>query len=73
MAQRDRLLRDALRNRFIVTLAGGETFDGLLEDVDENTATMVDVWAVDASGRTQVDGRLYLPRMDIAYMQAATP
>jgi hypothetical protein len=37
MARRDRLIRQALRERFVVTLRSGETFDGLLLDADDKT------------------------------------
>ncbi|HJQ00089.1 MAG TPA: hypothetical protein VJ851_00685 [Jatrophihabitans sp.] len=70
MARRDRLLRQFLRERFVVTLKNGETFDGLLDDHDESTLEFLDVHAIAAGGRrSEVDGRLYLPRAEIAYMQ----
>lgn len=67
--RRDRLLREHLRERFVVTLKSGETFDGLLDDHDESTVELVDPYAVDKSGRLSIDGRLYLPRNEIAYLQ----
>lgn len=70
MARRDRLLRELLRVRFVVTLKNGETFDGLLDDHDETTLEFLDVHAIAKTGsRSEVDGRLYLPRSEIAYMQ----
>lgn len=70
MARRDRLLREHLRVRFVVTLKNGETFDGLLDDHDESTLEFLDVHAITKTGhRSEVDGRLYLPRSEIAYMQ----
>lgn len=67
--RRDRLLREHLRERFVVTLKSGDTFDGLLDDHDETTIELIDPYAVDKSGRVSLDGRLYLPRAEIAYMQ----
>lgn len=69
MARPDRLLRELLRYRFVVTLKTGDTFDGVLDQHDESTLEFVDVHAVTHDGRTPVDGRLYLARRDIAYMQ----
>lgn len=67
--RRDRLLRDLLRERFVVTLKTGEAFDGLLDRWDESTLELVNVQAVSESTRVQVDGRIYLPRAQVAYMQ----
>jgi hypothetical protein len=58
-----------LRERFVITLKSGETFDGLLDDHDESTIELLDPFAVDKTGRVSVDGRLYLPRAEIAYFQ----
>lgn len=71
MGRRDRLLRSALRERFIITLKGGQAFDGLLIDVDDKCVIVSDGWAIDSSGRTEVDGNLFVPRNEIAYMQTA--
>jgi small nuclear ribonucleoprotein (snRNP)-like protein len=68
MAARDRLIRKALRERFVVTLTSGETFDGLLIDVDDRTLTLANAYAISGSERVKVDGLLYLPR-PVAYMQ----
>ena len=68
MGSRDRLLRKALRERFVVTLVSGETFDGLLIDVDDRTLTLANASAISGTERVKVDGLLYLPR-PIAYMQ----
>lgn len=66
---RDRLLKSLLRERFIVTLKSGETFDGLLDRWDESTVELLNVHAVDEKSRAPVDGRIYLPRPQISYMQ----
>lgn len=67
--RRDRVLRQHLRERFVVTLLSGETFDGLLDQWDESTLEFVDAYAVTERNRLEVDGRLFLPRDRIAYMQ----
>lgn len=69
--RRDRLLRQMLRERFIVTLKNGQgTFDGLIDDHDESTIELLDVHALQPDGPpVAVQGRMYLPRADIAHMQ----
>jgi len=69
----DRLVRDSLRSRFVVTMQSGEAFEGVLLDADDATAVLVDAWAVTEQSRVQVDGRLYLPRVEVAYMQRPEP
>jgi hypothetical protein len=68
--RRDRLLRQVHLVRFVVTLGSGETFDGLLADADDNSVRLVDVFAVDEKSRVAVDGDMYLPRLNISYMQS---
>lgn len=68
--KRDRLLKSRLRERFIVTTATGEAFDGLLEDVDDRTVVLVGVSIHrDAGSITPIDGEVVLRREAIAYMQ----
>lgn len=67
--RRDRVLRKHLRERFVVTLLSGETFDGLLDRWDESTLEFVDAFAVTERNRVEVDGRLFLARARVAYMQ----
>ena len=69
MFRRDRLMRQALRERFILTLASGETFDGLLVDVDDKTFRLVNAFAIDGAGRVSIDGDLFIPRTDVLYLQ----
>ena len=66
---RDKLVKRALRERFIATLRSGETFDGLLVDVDEKTFRFTNAWAVDGKNRISVDGELFLPRSEVLYLQ----
>lgn len=69
-ADRDRLLTERLRDRFIITTVTGETFDGLLEDVDDKTVVMVNAGVMrDSGSTTPVEGELVIRRDSIAYMQ----
>lgn len=66
----DRLVRSLLRERFVVTLRSGETFDGLLVDADVKTFRMANAFAVDPKGnRVSVDGELFIPRDQVTYFQ----
>ena len=67
--RKDKLLRQLLRERFVITLRHGESFDGLLADVDEKTVRLVDSFALDGKNRVSVDGDLLIPRLEIVYMQ----
>lgn len=69
MSRTDRLVRGVLRERFVLTLRGGEAFDGLLVDADPKTFRLVSAWAVDGKNRVTVDGELFIPRDQVLYMQ----
>jgi len=69
MNRRDRLLRAAHLERFVVTLTTGETFDGLLADADDNSVRLVGAHAISEKESVSIDGEIYLPRDKIAYMQ----
>lgn len=69
LARTDRLIRQALRERFVVTLTTKEAFEGLLLEADDKTVKLADAYALDGSTRVAVDGQLYLPRAAVAYMQ----
>lgn len=69
MAARDRLIRRSLRDRFVVTMRSGETFEGLLLDADDRTFTLGDGSVLVGRDRRPADGLLYLPRAEVAYMQ----
>ena len=73
MSRRDRLIRQVLRERFVVTLVGGESFDGLLMDIDDQTIQLVDAFALDGNSRVSVDGTVYLRRSEVSYMQKPEP
>ena len=69
MARRDQLIRQAVRERFVVTMHSKETFEGLLLDVDEKTIRLTDAYALNGRDRMSVDGDLYLPRTEVSYLQ----
>jgi hypothetical protein len=69
MARRDQLIQHALRERFVLTLRNGESFDGLLLDADEKTIRLGNAGALDGRNRAVVDGELYIPRAEVVYMQ----
>jgi hypothetical protein len=69
MARRDQLLRRHLRERFVVTMSGGASFEGVLLEADDKTLQLVDARALDGEQRLVVDGAVFLPRDGVAYMQ----
>ncbi len=68
--RRDRLLRDRIHERFVVTLTDGAAFTGLLSELDERVVRLVDA-ATLGPNRQQipVDGELFIERARIAYLQ----
>lgn len=71
---RDRLVKLALRHRFLVTTDTEEAFDGVLTDWNENFFVLEDTWNVSANGdRLKLDTALWVPRVRIKYMQAVNP
>lgn len=66
----DALLVERLRERFILTLTTGETFGGLLEQVDDRTVVLRNASSIGADGsEVPADGEVLLRRESIAYMQ----
>lgn len=66
----DRLIRQHYRDRYLVSLASGEAFEGVLVDLDPSHIILADAVAVGADGeRVKVDGHLWLPRPNVIYMQ----
>jgi small nuclear ribonucleoprotein (snRNP)-like protein len=69
-----RIIRQLVRERLVVTLLDGATFDGLLIDADPVTIVLADAQHVAPNGdRLAVDGYLYLDRERVAYVQRPTP
>lgn len=68
--RRDRLVRESVRARFVVTLAtGGPPFSGVLLETDDRSAVFADVRLIAADGEQPAQGQLYVDRAHIAYMQ----
>lgn len=67
---RDRVIRSLLRERFVISLSTGETFEGILLDADPSTLYVVDAFAITEDDKIRVDGKLFVPREHVAYMQA---
>lgn len=69
MLRRDRLVRQALRERFLATMRDGATFDGLLVEADERTFRFANASIIKGNSRVSVDGELFLPRSEVLYLQ----
>ena len=70
MSRRDRLIRCHFRDRFVVTLKTGETFQGVLLEADESHYVFADSVALRAGDSdVPVDGHLWIARPDVAYLQ----
>lgn len=65
----DRLLKDRLREVFVVTLDNGEAFSGLLYAVDARSVVLRQVELIEGTTRQPVDGELVLPRARVLYLQ----
>lgn len=66
---RSRLIRRALRARFVVTTDAG-TFEGVLLSADSRHLVLVDAAPVDADAeRRPIDGELWLAVDKVLYMQ----
>lgn len=67
---RDRLLKKALRDRFVVTLKSGQSFDGLLDEWDHSHLAFVDAHSLgDGALPVSVHGSLFVDRANVAYLQ----
>jgi hypothetical protein len=63
-------MRRALRERFVVTMTSGATFEGVLFDGDRRHLVLVDAAPVDGqSERHPIDGELWLDVDKVLYMQ----
>lgn len=66
----NRLVADRLAVRVIVTQVDGQSFAGLIADVDDNWLLLAEAESFGPQGsRVAVDGDLLLPRDRIAYVQ----
>lgn len=67
---RDRLLKKAVRDRFVVTLKSGQAFDGLLDQWDHSHYAFVDAHALgEGVSPVPVSGALWVDRANVAYLQ----
>jgi small nuclear ribonucleoprotein (snRNP)-like protein len=68
---RPSLLQVAVHSRFVVTLKDQTTFDGLLVDSDASVLILANARVLtDPREQPQtVDGRIYLERVNVEYMQ----
>lgn len=69
---RDRLLRERMCDKVVVTLKSGSAFSGILFKVDDRTLVLRDSHALQANpggGNVVVDGEVLLFRTDIEFMQ----
>lgn len=66
---RDRIVKVYLRGRFVVTLKTGEAFEGILLDADNSMFVLGDATAHSVDGPAHVDGKVYLERANVAFMQ----
>lgn len=69
MWRKDHLLDTIMRDRVLVTLKDGQTFRGLFDGADANHLTLIDAEYLKTDGVTKVDGRVFLPRDHVAYLQ----
>lgn len=73
MAHPDRLIRKAVRSRYLVTLDGDEAIEGVLLDADALHLILGDAGTLGADGsRLPVDGSVWIPRARVRYMQATS-
>lgn len=66
----DRLVKRAIRSRFLVTTDTDESFDGVLTSGDEGFFVFEDAVSVARNGdRLHLDSALWIPRVRVKYMQ----
>lgn len=70
MARADRVVKQYLRTRFVVTMKPGQTWSGVLLEADNQTLRLSEARLINSDGsETAADGNVFLPRSDVAYMQ----
>jgi small nuclear ribonucleoprotein (snRNP)-like protein len=66
----DRIVTDHLREKYVVTLKSGETFDGVLTEADGRSVVLVQARSLSSDQNpVLIDGSLVLARGDIRYLQ----
>jgi hypothetical protein len=69
-ARPDRILRALVRQRFLLTTHQGQTWDGVVMEVDERSIVLREASTVSVGGeKVAADGEVLIPRGDVAYMQ----
>ncbi|MGZ4663601.1 MAG: hypothetical protein ACXV5Q_00745 [Frankiaceae bacterium] len=66
---KDHLLNTIFRERIVVTLKDGQSFRGLYDGADNKHLTLIDAEYLKPEAVTKVDGKVFLPRDHIAFMQ----
>jgi hypothetical protein len=67
---RDRLVRQKLRTKLLITTKDDQTWRAVLMEADSLTLSLFDAEHIAADGTaTKADGMVLLPRADVAYMQ----
>lgn len=65
----DRLMRQRMREKVIVTLDDGTAFEGLLYEADAKSVVLREAQLHSGQGATPVDGEIILPRARVLYLQ----
>jgi len=69
----DRLIRQSLRQKFLVTLADGAgEFSGVLIDADDTHFVYADVRIPGNGGTAPAAGQTFVDRINVAYQQKLT-
>jgi hypothetical protein len=73
VARPDRLIRNNLRTRYLITLTTEEAFAGVLIDADLQHLVLADAAVVAENGdQVKCDGDLWIPRTAVKYMQTVS-
>jgi hypothetical protein len=70
LSRPDRLVRKAVRTRYLVTTITEEAFEGVLVDADDRTLVFANTVQLSTDGReTPIAGELWIPRATVKYLQ----
>ncbi|AHH98322.1 hypothetical protein [Kutzneria albida] len=73
MFGRDRLVKQVVRERFVVTPVSGPTFTAVLVDADRTSMHFTDVAVLSDGVERPARGELYIARRNVAYLQRTVP
>ena len=69
----DRVLKNLLKEKFLVSLNDGTSIEGLLIEMDDKTLQFANCQQVvikdSVTSRHEVDGQVFIPRSTILYLQ----